>query len=62
MKKVIIPGSVWGQALPLLPLRDLVILPGTTAPLLVGRSRSITAVERAHAAGGLIMLSTQKSS
>ena len=46
----------------MLPLRDLVILPGTTAPLLVGRSRSITAVERAHAAGGLIMLSTQKSS
>ena len=62
MKKDKLNGSVWGRTLPLLPLRDMVILPGTTAPLLVGRARSIAAVKKAHAEGGLIMLATQKNS
>lgn len=48
--------------LPLLPLRDIVIFPNMVVPLLVGRSRSIKAVEAAMASfQRFIFLSTQKN-
>ena len=44
---------------PVLPLRDVVVLPGTPMPLLVGRPASVGAV-RAAGAGGLLLLVTQR--
>ncbi len=44
------PGESGGEAIyPLLPLRDVVIFPRSVAPLLVGRDRSLSAVEAALA-------------
>ena len=45
---------------PLLPLRDIVIFPHMVVPLLVGRERSIKALDEAMASDKLIMLCTQK--
>ena len=45
---------------PLLPLRDVVVFPGTVMPLFVGRSRSAAALEAAMHQGKQIMLVTQK--
>ncbi len=48
--------------LPLLPLRDIVVFPHMTTPLLVGRQRSIRALEEAqNFADKKIFLCTQKS-
>lgn len=48
--------------LPLIPLRDIVIFPNITIPLLVGRSKSIKAVkESQHKYGNSIFLVTQKN-
>ena len=45
---------------PVLPLRDMVIMPGTVAPLFVGRPSSIKAVEDALAShAGMIFLTAQ---
>ncbi len=49
-----------GQALPLLPLRDIVVFPHMVVPLFVGREMSIKALERAMNQGKDIMLVTQK--
>lgn len=49
------------QALPLLPLRDVVVFPAMVIPLFVGRERSIHALEKAMANDKLIMLLTQKN-
>ena len=48
------------ETLPLLPLRDIVIFPHMVVPLLVGRERSIKALDEAMASDKLIMLCTQK--
>ena len=40
------------RALPLLPLRDIVVFPGMIVPLFVGRDKSVAALERAMAASG----------
>ena len=48
-------------ALPLLPLRDIVIFPYMIVPLLVGRSRSIKALDDAMQKGQFILTSTQKN-
>jgi ATP-dependent Lon protease len=53
-ESVEIPGS-----LPILPVRDAVVFPGTTVPLSVGRSRSLAALEEAGAPG-LILVATQR--
>ena len=45
--------------LPVLPVRDIVIFPGVTAPLAIGRPRSLAALEAAGPDGFLI-LATQK--
>ncbi len=46
--------------LPLLPLRDLVVFPFMVVPLIVGRERSIAALESATYSNRLIVLATQK--
>jgi ATP-dependent Lon protease len=47
---------------PLLPLRDVVVFPGTVMPLFVGRSRSVAALDAAMKQGKQIVLLTQKTS
>ncbi|TLN25945.1 endopeptidase La [bacterium] len=56
------PTSKHGQelALPLLPLRDVVVFPHMVIPLFVGREKSILALEEALASGKDIILATQK--
>ncbi|UOD49270.1 endopeptidase La [Orrella daihaiensis] len=49
------------QALPLLPLRDVVVFPHMVIPLFVGRPRSIKALELAMEGSKNIMLAAQKS-
>ena len=46
--------------LPLLPLRDVVIFPYMTVPLLVGRVPSVNAIEEAVASDRMIFVATQK--
>ena len=45
--------------LPLLPLRDLVVFPTMVVPLIVGRERSINALEQAAEVKSPIVLATQ---
>ncbi len=49
------------SALPLLPLRDVVVFPHMVIPLFVGRPKSIKALEVAMEAGKSIMLVAQKN-
>ncbi len=46
--------------IPLLPLRDIVVFPGQTTPLIVGRHRSINAVREAINKGLFIFTTLQK--
>lgn len=46
-------------ALPLLPLRDIVVFPSMVVPLFVGRDKSVNALERAMATDKRIFLSAQ---
>ncbi len=48
------------ETLPLIPLRDLVILPDAVRPFLVGRTRSLKAVEAAMRAGKIVFLLCQR--
>ncbi len=45
--------------LPVLPVRDAVVFPGVTAPLAVGRARSLAALEAAGE-GGFLVVATQR--
>ncbi|MBN1919048.1 MAG: endopeptidase La [Verrucomicrobia bacterium] len=47
--------------LPLLPLRDIVLFPRMVVPLLVGRDRSVHAVEAAIFSDDMILVAAQKS-
>ncbi len=47
--------------LPLLPLRDVVVFPHMVLPILVGREKSVKAVEAAVAGGGSFFVAAQKS-
>ncbi|MDH4228445.1 MAG: endopeptidase La [Nitrospirota bacterium] len=56
-----VPESVTiPEALPLLPVRDIVVFPYMVLPLFVGRPRSVAAVEAALEDNRLILLATQK--
>jgi ATP-dependent Lon protease len=46
--------------MPLLPIRDIVVLPGMTLPLFTGRPKSVRAVERAWAGDKRLFLIAQK--
>ena len=48
------------QTYPLMPLRDIVLFPGMVAPLVVGRKKSIAALEAAMAERSPVFLVTQK--
>ena len=48
------------KSLPLLPVRDVVIFTDMLLPLMIGRDRSIAAVDEAVAKGGFILMVTQK--
>lgn len=50
------------QQVPLLPLRDIVIIPHMVVPLFVGRGRSIHALEHALKAEGPVFLVAQRNS
>jgi ATP-dependent Lon protease len=52
----------FNDRLPLLPLRDVVIFPYMTIPLLVGRLPSINAIERAVARDRMLFVTAQKRS
>ena len=49
------------ESLPLLPLRDMVVFPFMVVPLVVGREKSIAAVEEALSKDKTILLCAQKS-
>jgi ATP-dependent Lon protease len=53
----LVPGET--HALPVLPLRDIVVFPHMIVPLFVGREKSIKALEEVMKSDGYIMLSTQ---
>jgi ATP-dependent Lon protease len=53
----LVPGET--HALPVLPLRDIVVFPHMIVPLFVGREKSIKALEEVMKTDGHIMLSTQ---
>ena len=48
--------------LPVIALRDLVFFPYSVLPLLIGRSRSVTALEEAGLDKNLVLLVTQRDS
>ena len=53
-------SELTAETYPLMPLRDIVLFPGMVAPLVVGRKRSILALEAAMEQRSLIFLVTQK--
>ena len=48
------------EAIPLLPLRDIIVFPHMVVPLFVGRQKSIRALEEAMAKQKSILLAAQK--
>ena len=54
--------STWTDQMniPLLPLKDVVVFPGTPVPLVVGRARSVSAVTEASRLGNEILLVCQR--
>jgi len=50
------------SAIPVMPLRDVVVYPHMVIPLFVGRDKSIVALDKAMAAGKRILLVAQKRS
>jgi ATP-dependent Lon protease len=58
-RPLLTPGET--RAYPVLPLRDIVIFPHMTAPLFVGRKKSILALEEAMRSDTFILLATQKN-
>ncbi|MGH7867000.1 MAG: LON peptidase substrate-binding domain-containing protein, partial [Candidatus Dormibacteraceae bacterium] len=62
MNSTILPGREKSdtRALPMMPMRDLVIFPHMMTPFVVGRETSINALEEALATDKKIFLATQK--
>ncbi len=59
-EKVTIRPAGAGDALPLLPLRDIVVFPHMVVPLFVGRQKSIEALEDAMAGDRELLLCAQR--
>jgi len=53
---------MYNSTLPVLPLRDIVVFPGMVAPLFVGRSQSVNALNHAMTLDKKIFLLAQKNS
>jgi ATP-dependent Lon protease len=47
------------SVLPVLPVRDVVVFPGVTVPLAIGRERSLAALDAAGQ-GGFMIVATQR--
>ena len=60
-KKTIPTRKKRGRVLPLLALKDIVLFPNMVVPLLVGREKSIKAIETAVFSNSNLFLATQKS-
>ncbi|NQT47182.1 MAG: endopeptidase La [Candidatus Omnitrophica bacterium] len=58
--KVKTDKRTYREILPLLPLRDVVVFPGIMVPLLVGRERSVLALDEAMSKDRMILLCAQK--
>src|SRR2546428_6529707 len=58
-RPTIAPGET--RAYPVLPLRDIVVLPHVIVPLSVGREKSIRALEEVMRSDTFILLATQKN-
>src|SRR3974390_1225 len=56
-----LPAPVFGDQLPVLPLRDIVVFPHMIVPLFVGREKSIKALEEVMRSETFILLATQKN-
>ncbi|MDR2191959.1 MAG: endopeptidase La [Endomicrobium sp.] len=54
-------GTKIPDALPLLPVRDIILYPAMVLPLAVGREKSVRALEEAMASNRLIFVVTQKN-
>lgn len=48
------------SSIPVLPIRNNVIFPSTTIPLVVGRKQSLAAVDQSQIADGLLLVTAQK--
>jgi len=53
-------GFYQSDLMPVLPLRDIVVFPYMVTPLLVGRARSVAAVEAAMERGKTLVVIAQK--
>ena len=53
--------QVEGQLLPVVPIRDGIVFPGTEMILTFGRARSVSAIESAAASGKKVVLVMQKN-
>ncbi len=53
-------GNPTGQSYPLVPLRDLVFFPEMVVPLLIGRPRSVAALEEARKGDGRLVVVAQR--
>src|SRR5436853_3133418 len=58
-RPTIAPGET--RAYPVLPLRNIVVFPHVIVPLLVGREKSIRALEEVMRSDTFILLATQKN-
>ncbi|MBW2293269.1 MAG: endopeptidase La, partial [Deltaproteobacteria bacterium] len=59
-KGAVISAGAGSRAIPLLPLRDIVVFPHMVVPLFVGRAKSIQALEDAVEGGRELMLAAQR--
>ncbi len=60
-RRVAKPAPVSGEALPVLPLRDIVVFPHMIVPLFVGREKSVRALEAVMKEDKQILLIAQKN-